>query len=149
VQRTSSDLAKPNRRRAHGTSPGIGSGMLQSTLARGTRLAHNQRLIDRRRLRGKAHARAIADARVNAKHLGRQPRARDKSKDYPPAEDSFWATDQDEDDPELGLELTQGPSIAHPPRTVHRPRLAPPASTTAAVGQAHAQRQRRTMRSQV
>jgi hypothetical protein len=43
--------------------------MLQSTLARGTRLAHNQRLIDRRKLRGKARARAIA--RVNAKRLGR------------------------------------------------------------------------------
>jgi hypothetical protein len=53
--------------------------MLQPTLARGTRLAHNQRLIDRRKLRGKARARAIA--RVNAKCLGRQPPALDKPKD--------------------------------------------------------------------
>jgi hypothetical protein len=87
--------------------------MLQLTLARGTRLAHNHRLINRRKLRGKARARAIA--RVNAKRLGRQPRAHDKPKDYPLADDSFWATDQDEDNPEL-----QGPSIAHPPRTARR-----------------------------
>jgi hypothetical protein len=52
----------------------------ESTLTRGTRLAQTQRLIDQRKLRGKAHARAIA--RVNAKRLGRQPLARDKPKDY-------------------------------------------------------------------
>jgi hypothetical protein len=53
---------------------GIGSAMLHSTLARRTRLAHDQRLINRRKLRGKARARAIA--RVNAKRLGRQPASR-------------------------------------------------------------------------
>jgi hypothetical protein len=52
---------------------GIGSGMLQSMLTRGTHLAHNQRLIDRRKLHAKVRARAIA--RVNAKRLGRQPPA--------------------------------------------------------------------------
>jgi hypothetical protein len=46
----------------------IGSGMLQSTLAQGTRLTHNKRLVDRRKLRGKVRARAIA--RVNAKTPG-------------------------------------------------------------------------------
>jgi hypothetical protein len=65
---------------------------------------------------------------VNAKRVGRQPPARDKPKDYPLADDSFWATDEDEDDPELDLQLIQGPSIAHPPRTARRPRLAPPAA---------------------
>jgi hypothetical protein len=100
--------------------------MLQSTLTRGTRLAHNQRLIDRRKLRGKSRARAIV--RVNAKRLGRQPPARDKpAMDYSLADDSFWGTDKDEGNPELDLELIQGPSIAHPPRTARRPRLAPPA----------------------
>jgi hypothetical protein len=38
--------------------------MLQSTLDRGTRFAHNQRLIDRRKLRGKARARARSRART-------------------------------------------------------------------------------------
>jgi hypothetical protein len=59
--------------------------------------------------------RARAIAHVNAKRLGRP--ARDKPRDYPLADDSFWAADEDEDDPELNLELIQGPSIAHPPRT--------------------------------
>jgi hypothetical protein len=83
---------RTGRVRVHIT--GIGSGMLQSTLARGIRLTHNQRLVDRQKLRGKARARAIAT--VNAKRLGRQPPARDKSKDYSLADDSFWATDEDE-----------------------------------------------------
>jgi hypothetical protein len=47
---------KRNGVRVHIT--GIGSGMLQSTLARGPRLTHNQRLVDPRKLRGKARARA-------------------------------------------------------------------------------------------
>jgi hypothetical protein len=110
--------------RVHITS--IGSSMLQSTLTRVTHLAHNQRLIDWRKLHAKLRARAIA--RVNAKRLGRQPPARDKPRDYPLADDSFWAADEDEDDLELDLELTQGPSIAHPPRTARRPRPAPPAT---------------------
>jgi hypothetical protein len=98
----------------------------QSTLTRGTHLAHNQRLIDRRKLPAKVRARAIA--RVNAKRLGRRPPARDKPRDYPLADDSFWAADEDEDDPELDLKVIQGPFIAHPPRTARRPRLAPPAA---------------------
>jgi hypothetical protein len=105
---------------------GIGSAMLQSTLVRGTHLAHNQRLIDRRKLHAKVNARAIA--RVNAKRLGRQPPARDKPRDYPLADDSFGAADEDEVDPELHLELIRGPSIAHLPRTARRPRPAPPAA---------------------
>jgi hypothetical protein len=63
--------------------------MLQSTLTRGTHLAHKQRLIDRRKLHANVRARAIA--RVNAKRLGRQPPACNKPKDYPLADDSFWA----------------------------------------------------------
>jgi hypothetical protein len=114
----------------------MGSCMPQSTLARGTRLVHNQQLIDRRKLRGKARARAIA--RVNAKRLGRPPPAREEPKDYQLADYSFWATDEDEDDPELDLELIQGPSIAHPPRSARRPRLAPPTATAAADGHARA-----------
>jgi hypothetical protein len=66
--------------------------MLQSTLTRVTYLAHNQRLIDRRKLHAKVRARAIAC--VNAKRLGRQPPARDKPRDYPLADDSFWAAEQ-------------------------------------------------------
>jgi hypothetical protein len=38
----------------------------ESTLARGTRFAHNQRLIDRRKLRGKARARDRARERETA-----------------------------------------------------------------------------------
>jgi hypothetical protein len=105
---------------------GIGSSMLQSTFTWVTHLAHNQRLIDRRKLHAEVRARAIA--RVNAKRLGRQPPARDKPRDYPLADDTFWAADEDEDDPELDLELIQGPTIAHPPRTARRPRPAPPAT---------------------
>jgi hypothetical protein len=107
--------------------------MLQSTFAQGTRLAHNQRLIDRRNLRGKARARAMA--RVNAKQTptctcrwAAAGARQTQGLQYPLYDDSFWATDEDEDDPELDLELIQGPSIAHPPRTVRRPRLAPPAA---------------------
>jgi hypothetical protein len=103
---------------------GIGSGMLQSALTRKTHLAHKQRLIDRRKLHAKVRVRAIA--RVNTKRLGRQPPARDKPRDYPLADDSFWAAEEGEDDPELDLELIQGPSIAHPPRTARRPRPEPP-----------------------
>jgi hypothetical protein len=62
--------------------------MPQSTLTRGTRLAHNQRLIDRRKLRGKARARAIA--RVNAKRLGRQPRARKRARNKPKDYSTRW-----------------------------------------------------------
>jgi hypothetical protein len=51
----------------HRPAPAI-SGMLQSTLDRGIRLAHIQRLIDRQKPRGKARACAIA----NAKRLGRR-----------------------------------------------------------------------------
>jgi hypothetical protein len=105
---------------------GIGSSMLQSTLTRMAHLTHNQRLIDRWKLHAKVRARAIAD--VNAKRLGRQPPARDKPRYYPLANDSFWAADEDEDDPEPDHELTQGPSIAHPPSTARRPRPAPPAT---------------------
>jgi hypothetical protein len=63
--------------------------MLQSTLARGTRLAHNQRLIDRRKLLGKARAAPRAardrtrDLQTPTAALRRQPPARDKPKDYP------------------------------------------------------------------
>jgi hypothetical protein len=98
---------------------GIGSSMLQSTLTRVTHLAHNQRLIDRRKLHAKLRARAIT--RVNAKRLGRRAAAGARQAQGLPA-------DEDEDDPELDLELTQGPSIAHPPRTARRPRPAPPAT---------------------
>jgi hypothetical protein len=79
---------------------------------------------------------------VNAKRVGRQLPARDKPKDYSLADDRFWATDEDEGDPESDLELIQGASVAHPPRTARRPRLAPPAAPPppSAVGQAHAQR---------
>jgi hypothetical protein len=121
-----SERKRNARARAHHLITGIGSSMLQSTLTRGTHLAHSQRLIDRRKLHAKVNARAIA--RVNAKRLGRQPPARDKPRDYPLADDSLWAAEEDEDDPELDLELTQGPSIAHPPRTARRPRPAPPAT---------------------
>jgi hypothetical protein len=98
-------------------------------------LAHNQRFIDRRKLHGKVCVRAIA--RMNGKRLGGQPPARDKPKDYPLADDSVWATDEDEDDPELDLELIQGPSIASAPH------CAPPSSRAAcrtanAFGQARA-----------
>jgi hypothetical protein len=41
---------------------GIGSSMLQSTLTRVTHLAHNQRLIDRRKLHAKVRARARSRA---------------------------------------------------------------------------------------
>jgi hypothetical protein len=96
-----------------------------------------------------AHARDRA--RDSAKRLGRQPPASDKPKDYPLADDSFWATDEDEDDPELGLELIQGLSIAHPPTLLAAlaSRHLRHARTAAAVGQAHAQRQRLMMRTQV
>jgi hypothetical protein len=59
--------------RAHHLITGIGSAMLQSTLTKVTHLAHNQRLIDRRKLHAKVRARAIA--RVNAKRLGRRAAA--------------------------------------------------------------------------
>jgi hypothetical protein len=104
------------RARMHIT--GIGSGMLQtvqSTLTRGSHLAHNQRLIDRRKLHAKVRARAIA--RVNAKRLGRQPPARDKPRDYPLADDSFWAAEEDEDFPSS----ISSSSRARPSRT--RPAL--------------------------
>jgi hypothetical protein len=112
--------------------------MLQSTLYRGTHLAHNQTLIDRRKLHGKVRACAISP--MNAKRLGGQPPVRDKPKDYPLADDSFWATDEGEDDPELDFVLIQGPSIAHPPRTARRPCPNSRAAcrTAAAVGQARA-----------
>jgi hypothetical protein len=47
---------------------GIGFSMLRSTLTRVTHLAHNQRLVDRRKLHAKVRARAIAC--VNARTPG-------------------------------------------------------------------------------
>jgi hypothetical protein len=46
--------ANATRVRVHIT--GVGSGMLQSTLTRVTHLAHNQRLIDRRKLHAEVRA---------------------------------------------------------------------------------------------
>jgi hypothetical protein len=55
-------------------------------------------------------------------------------------DDSFWAADEDEDDPELDLELIQIPGPVH---RASAPHCSPPSSratchTAAAVGQARA-----------
>jgi hypothetical protein len=93
--------------------------MLPSTIARWTRCAHNQRLIDRKVLRGKARDRAIA--RVNARRT-EQPRA-GRSTDFPLTGDAFWASaDEDSDDPEMDIELAQGPSVPQPPPAARRAR---------------------------
>jgi hypothetical protein len=65
--------------------------MLQSTLARWTRVQHNQRLADKRKLRGQARERALA--RVNARRARRPLPERVAPKSYPLQDDQFWATD--------------------------------------------------------
>jgi hypothetical protein len=85
---------------------------LSSTLARQTRLAFNQRLLDRRAQHlGKA---AAATARINARRANRAPPRRDEPRPYPVAGEADWQSCDESEASGDDEALVLGPRIDAP-----------------------------------
>ena len=99
-----------------------------ATIARQTRLAANQKLYDKRMVRGTAHKQAAA--RQNAKRLGMPPPKRDEPKQYPLETDlEDWGSCDESDGTDDDLEVLRGPQLE---LETHAPRRPVPAAAPAA-----------------
>jgi hypothetical protein len=82
------------------------------TLARLSRLAGNQRLVDARKGRGSKMAAAIL--RINARHTRRAPPASAEPKPYPLPDDAAWQSCDESDADSDDEALVEGPSLDVP-----------------------------------